>query len=468
MNLIYDEPFIKVRPQESDAVLPNPHKGIATYQRFQGDPLNAADDIMPNDNGPVEISAAPAQPLAADAPRSMVAYFRWFWQRFEPEKGKRRWDVVDTVLRMARERGQTVQLRLMPIGAAKHRQEPGVPAWYADCAQTVQTLYKDHREPVWHSSEYLRHWGDLISEFGARYDGHPDLNSVDVSVLGHWGEGGSENGGAAYPEQTQRLIDVYLSGFRKTPLISLINGYQFYYGISRGCGWRADCFGDLSVSSKWGQPCSPESPPDPNSWNHMYDYYPMQVVKARAQDAWKTKPVIMETCWVPQHWHNNRWDVDWIIRQGLKYHVSILMPKSSPIPSSWTDAFNDFVKRMGYRFVLRQIMTPAKVKPGGFFWYYLWIENIGVAPIYRNYRMAFRLTQGSVGEILLSPVNVTQWLPGDVWLDEKLPLPESFRKGPVRVEAALVDETSRQPRVQFAVRNVRDDGWHPLLDIEIV
>lgn len=37
-----DERVQRVRPVESDAWLPNPHRGIVTFQRFQGDPLYAS------------------------------------------------------------------------------------------------------------------------------------------------------------------------------------------------------------------------------------------------------------------------------------------------------------------------------------------------------------------------------------------------------------------------------------------
>ena len=39
-TLIYDVPHISVRPEESDELLLNPGKGLATYQRFNGDPLS--------------------------------------------------------------------------------------------------------------------------------------------------------------------------------------------------------------------------------------------------------------------------------------------------------------------------------------------------------------------------------------------------------------------------------------------
>jgi len=90
-----------------------------------------------------------------------------------------------------------------------------------------------------------------------------------------------------------------------------------------------------------------------------------------------------------------------------------------------------------------------------------------VAPLYRNYRLAFRLTQGEVREIVISPAKVTSWLPGDTWLDEKRPLPPTLRAGPVTVEVALIDEQTATPRVQFAIEPVAADGWHPLTTIEI-
>ena len=34
-----------------------------------------------------------------------------------------------------------------------------------------------------------RYWSALVVEAGKRYDGHPDLNHVDVSTVGYWGEG---------------------------------------------------------------------------------------------------------------------------------------------------------------------------------------------------------------------------------------------------------------------------------------
>jgi len=142
------------------------------------------------------------------------------------------------------------------------------------------------------------------------YDGHPNLHCVDVSVLGWWGEGGNVNGGEGFRQATNRLIDVYLRSFKKTPLVALINGYQSTYATSKGTGWRADSFGDVS---SWRS----GSNTDEQRWNHMFDYYPMRVCEAKAQESWRDRPVIMECGWVPRMWFNEGFDFDWIVRQGL-------------------------------------------------------------------------------------------------------------------------------------------------------
>jgi len=473
MRKIYDVPHTIVRPQESDELLLNPGKGVATFQRFNGDP--PAYDCVWIDDGPTEFAPSPASTQNKDYPQCTLAYFRWSWKTIEPKKGERRWDVIDYVLEEGKRRGQDIQLRIMPVDGViweptqssfsgcvgkKNRIGAGVPDWYAKIARTRETLAPGHLEPFYDDDSYLRHWGDLIRDLGARYDGHPDLDAVDVSILGAWGEGGGEDGGQEYQEATDKLIDVYIESFRKTPLVSLINGYQFKSGVRKGLGWRADCFGDTHMYTDG----DPEKGP---CWNHMYNYYPMCVATAAAQDAWKTRPVLMESCWVPMKWYENKFPIDWIIRQGLKYHMSVLMPKSAPVPAEWEDKFNDFIKRMGYRFVLRQVMSPKRTRPGGLLWYYIWIENVGVAPIYREYRLAFRLRQGEASEILLSPTDIRTWMPGDVWLDEKLPLPPSIKSGKVDIDIGIIDPKTSQPAVKFANRGNEPDGWHKVLSIDV-
>ena len=85
-------------------------------------------------------------------------------------------------------------------------------------------------------------------------------------------------------------------------------------GTARGAGWRLDCLGDMRSAG-----------PDPTGrWSHMLDFYPEQVVRTGIQDVWQHAHVSLETCWVPGYWKQKGWDVNYILNQALRWHISSL------------------------------------------------------------------------------------------------------------------------------------------------
>lgn len=453
--------WLRIIPVESNDVLLNPHKGVATFQRFNGADLFPP--YKPSDAaGPMAFQPFDGNITNRNYPQTTVAYCRWYWEILEPVKGRYRWDIIDGALEAARVRGQTLQVRLMPHSAQSEIKQATdacagvVPAWFVAIAPTRR---KDDAEkgiiiPIYDSPEYLRHWGDLIRSFAERYDGHPGLESFDVSYIGPWGEGGGE----CNEEGIRRMTDLYCNAFSRTPLISMIGYYQYEYGMQKGNGWRADSFGDIKVQDPRKYP---------TGWNHMYDFYPREVCLRGGRDAWKTRPVVMEPHSEPNQWERDGFDVEWIIAQGLKYHTSIFMPKSCPMSERMLAYMEKFIKRMGYRFVLRQFTIHSTGRRGDFFPYLIWIENIGVAPIYRKYDLAIRFRQGNRAEIVVIPTDITKWLPGDEWLENNVIVPENLEPGKTDVDVALVDPQTKVPCVQFAVKGCRDDGWHPMAAVEL-
>src|ERR1700687_2380904 len=100
--------IVVVRPTEIHDVLVNPGMGITTFQRYNGEPLYPG--LRWSEAGPTE----PSAPVAAKAvfPETAIAYCRWHWITLEPERGKVRWDILDTALEQARLHGQTLAIRL--------------------------------------------------------------------------------------------------------------------------------------------------------------------------------------------------------------------------------------------------------------------------------------------------------------------------------------------------------------------
>jgi len=450
----------RVRPIESRAYIANPHRGTTTFQRFNGDPVN--DNWTWDDrNGPSTFtlfSGNPASLVNERYPRTTLAYCRWAWGDLEPCKGQVRWEVFDGALAAARARGQTLQMRLMPfLGAC------GVPDWYwaTGAGMDLKTGNASHRIPDHNDPRYFEHWGDVIRALGARYDGHPDLESFDIAYGGSCGE----TGGNCTPETARALTDVYLASFRKTRLVSMLgtDGCTHAQRVSsQPVGWRADCFGDIHEDGRGVVP-------DRLCWNHTYDLYPMEAEKCGVRDAWRRAPVTFETCWTVPYWFERNWDIDFILEQGLRYHPTVFMPKSSFFPAEWRAKLDAFDLRLGYRFVLRQMILSLETRPGQSFEVQTFLDNVGVAPIYRPYKLAYRFVQEGIERVVESAQDIRTWMPEQpAWFSETIAMPAGFQPGEVGVSVGIIDPLTRRPVVRFAIEEVAPDGWHPLTSMDVV
>jgi hypothetical protein len=445
-----DETVI-IRPKEIGDVLVNPGMGIQTFQRFNGDPLNV--DLKWSEEGPTAKLAAGAKP---DFPDASLAYCRWFWEALEPERGKYRWEIIDNALAEARAHGQTLAIRLMP-----YDQKHTLPEWYRNSGARRANQPTDKDGAIWQPDFsdplYLKYWGELVAAAGKRYDGHPDLDTVDVSSVGYWGEGWSDY---MPPFPTQKvLIDIWVQAFPRTPLLMNFDEEKaLAYGVQQGAGWRLDCLGDLRSQywESWHR-----------RWSHMLDFYPLQVVRARAQDVWQRSPVSLESCGVPGYWFKQGWDVDYILSQALRWHVTSLNVKSTPLPPEWKKQVDEFQKKMGYRFILRRLEYPKAVKAGRMMPVSMWWLNAGVAPVYREYWLAIELRSPSASAVIRTEADVRKWLPGDAVFDGSVYVPETLKPGTYRVRVGLLDPRTGQPAIKLAIEGRQADGWYDLGEIAV-
>ena len=428
---------VKIRPAGIQDVLVNPGMGIQTFQRYNGDALNSG--VQWSEAGPTEKLTPPTE--KPDFPLSTVAYCRWHWSTLEPEQGKVRWDIVDLALREARRHGQRLAMRLMPYDP-----KYPLPQWYRNSgARRANTdSSKDGKiwQPDFSDPLYFKHWSALITEAGKRYDGDPDLDSVDISTVGFWGEGWSDY----MPEfdVQRKLIDVYLNAFRKTPLLMNFDQPEaLKYGTSHGAGWRFDCLGDMRPG-----------------WAEMFDIYPQQIVRTGIQDVWKNAPVSMETCGVPESWFRHGWDVKYILNEALRWHVSTLNVKSSAIPKPWKADFEDFERKMGYRFALRYAEWEGEVPAGHPIGLSTWWVNEGVAPIYRPFVLAFRFSSPEHAAVIRTDADIRKWLPGDAVFEDPVFVPDDLPAGDYQLSVALLDPITLQPAIRLAFEGREDDGWY--------
>jgi hypothetical protein len=313
---------------------------------------------------------------------------------------------------------------------------------------------------------YAKYFGALIRAMGQRYDGHPDLESIDVSILGSAGEGG---GTELLTETTMHnLIDPYVESFRKTPLISLLHGQkqiEYLKGSAANFpGWRQDCLGDLGF---WAA--------EQHGWTHMTDYYPQTIIQYHMQEAWKKAPVSFEICGFFDTWNTGNGFMDqgysdqqvqYIIDQSLKWHMSSFNGKSSAIPAKWNAMIQEWQKKMGYRFVLRRFSYPTEIGANSRLSFESWWENKGVAPCYKPYRMALRLKNESRVCTLPTDANIREWLPGDNVYNDAVFI-EQMPNGNYTLQLSMVEEQSMEPKILLAIGGRQADGWYDLGQIRI-
>ena len=452
----------RVRPVErTDPLLDNPHKGCATFQRFAGDPTEP--DEQWSEEGPLRFvprprPGAPPPPVATGYLPATISYCRWFWEVLEPRDGRLDWSMVRGALAAAAARGQTLQVRLMPFGS--HGQ-PRLPGWYRRRypvhRSVLQGRARPFPEPDYGGEAYRDRWGRVITEFGRLFDGHPALESVDLAYIGPWGEGAGE----MPQERIESFTDCYARAHPRTPLLVNLDGPQFAAGLRRGCGWRCDCFGDLRTEGGIYVPGK-------TGWNHTFDAYPQAVAAAGATDIWKARPVTFESCATPLGWWRRGYDLDLIMQQGEKFHVSVFMPKSCPIPVPWLDPLARFCDRIGYRFVMRQAAwADGPVRRADGFRPACWIENTGVAPVAWPYRLAFRLRRGRRTLVLVSEADARGWLPGDAIVEDRLAIPRTLPAGRYDLAAGLVVPGETVSKVSFANRGVGADRWLALGEVRV-
>jgi hypothetical protein len=410
---------IVINPKEIDDPLVNPGRGFATtgiYNEDIGERLH---------------------------PLSGVIQKRWYWDELEPIEGEIRFPMIDSIISKAVKNGQQLNIRIM-CQNVKMR----IPEWAME--QGVKPPYYDN--PV-----FLKKQENLIKAFADRYDGDPDIAFFDIGTVGQWGEWHTSSSGVKMPsdQNVLKIIDFYLNNFKKTPLVMLIGGAKgpgLAYAIKKGAGWRADCWGDMG-----------------DNWKHMEEFYPEALESSNAYDAWKKAPIALETCWTMEEWHKQGWDIDYILSKALEWHTTEVNNGSEGIPPEWWPKVKEFEKKLGYRFVLRQLEYPSIVSTGDYFNYSMIWENKGVAPIYQRYPLVFLFQSeedSTKAYAIETEEDITKWMPGLSSNESKIEIPENITAGNYNIYIGLIGKESKKPAIRLAIEGRTSDGWYQLGNVQ--
>lgn len=451
-------PTVCVIPEETDEILANPGMGWETFHRTRNEDKNLPPWIP-----------------------STIHYARWGWGTLEPRPGGIDFAFLDEVLRESRQSGQKLAFRVMCCSTTPGR--PYHPAWLEEVGgRVLDCTYREAarlRVPDLDDPVVLQRHLDFLQRLGRRYDGHPDIDHVDLGTVGWWGEWHMSGSNRKLPtlENRRKIIDAYLEAFQQTPLLMLIGGGEcLEYATHRGTGWRADCLGDMGGFSR--------------TWCHMRDAYPTMIKDAGAQEVWKTAPVAWETCWDMRKWTGEGWPLRTILDYALAMHGSVVNNKSAPLPEGENirPEIERFLRRLGYRLVLRELEHPSEARPGQRLSVTMKWQNVGSAPCYRPYRLAYRLTsQSGYEKVVAGSVTVERWLPGSleafsadflkapkelppgqvIDVSDEFPLPGDVPPGVYVLSIGVVGLDATEPAVMLGIEGRDPDGWYPLSQLQV-
>lgn len=428
-------------PKISDALLTNPGIGfIAAPGLMDIEP----DSVQDNRGKPVRAYRFTPDSKTWNHPDSGVFYCGGRWKDVEIEDGVYDWSDLDRKLEIAAQMGCTAVVRIAPYALAEHED---IPAW-------LRRRWPEEPEfPFWridpNTTDYPELWARLIREFARRYDGHPVISSVDMAIVGAWGEGG----GTEFMEYDamKTIIRAYVDGFRHTPLQSLLHDPRSLQCI-RDCrakvGFRVDCLGDMGGFHG-------------ERWSHMLDFYPENIENFEMGDAWRDAPVVFEACWHMNDWYLQGWDIDYIVDESLKWHISSYNSKGTTVPEEWRGSVERWVRRMGYRFEILQLAWESEAAAGEEWGVEMLVLNTGVAPCYHNYASVIRLRSAERVVDLPLDEDIRTWIPDEEHFSSwSIKLPEDLEDGEYEVLLGFPTGLAQRPALMLAIENERVDGFY--------
>ncbi|MBN8548737.1 MAG: DUF4832 domain-containing protein [Deltaproteobacteria bacterium] len=394
---------------------------------------------------------------AAEAPPSRVAYFKYYLKTFLREDGSIDTSRLARDLENAKKSGQQLGFRLMIFSEEEGGEilqsfgvKSGMQYRYIDGDfKSPQQWAPDLDDSA--TQSVLR---KLLFTLGKRFDGDPRLSHIDIGYVGLWGEWQTSDTVPRVPmpslESQKRIIDMHFEAFPSTKkIMQLQSAASVRYALERGAGLRADCLGGLSTT--------------------MMRLYPLTLLAAGAQDAWKKAPFIFEICWNLEDWEKRSFKSSEIFSTALDtYHASLINTKSSSIPAAMRDEFYAMLKRLGYRFAITKIQHPRRVGSEASLPLHITFENSGSAPCYVDYRLILRLRSkdGSGAADIPTPSRLCPQLPGSFEFDLEIPLPPQTRAGEYDLGFGVAERESLTPSIQLA-NTTSKDGWYWLSSLRV-
>jgi len=426
-SLVQQQETGTVRFSETDDLFANPGKGWMTSQRMPG--------------------REPRLPCS-------VAYFRLNWGDVEPAEGQIRWELIDESIEAWAKRDVRIAFRIMTANAHT-RDYYCSPKWLFDAGCRsydyvrggVDTMAGGKRitriEPDYADPLFLEKHGNFIGALARRYDGRPQVEFLDVGSYGIWGEWHTPNG-KPWPVR-RRIIDMYVKGFTKTPLVQMSDDAEaLAYSISHGSGFRRD-----GVGSPWHE----------ENWIGSEKYARV----AGFADQWERAPVVFEWFGPYDFLVRRQWSFDRAVSFILSNHATFINDNLGPVPDDGLSKLHELARRSGYRFVLSSVSHGASVSPGEKLAVHMKWSNVGVGRLYRQYPLVVYLVDAErkiACQERQNGVDPSAWLPGEYDVSGGIQIPKTLRAGTYTLAVGLVDRDTQKPAIRLAIDALHHERLH--------
>ena len=321
--------------------------------------------------------------------------------------------------------------------------------------------------PNWNDPYFLERQDSMVAALGREFNNDPRVGYVEIRSYGNWGEWHMSRFETppmpAVPitrTTILHMIDTYIKAFPDKQLIMLTDQeIGLEYALSKTnlkypIGWRRD------------------------SWlSDIFDNWKSSIALPLALERWKIAPVIIESVESKKIKYKNA------LRQIIDYHVSSIGntndTKWNEISQGVKDTLINCIKYAGYRFILRNIQYPKTISSGQIVNLKSEWSNVGVSPIYRDWKVYFRLCNPTTGAVLYeapSTIDLRKLLPTYSFTTnvdtpisylDSFVVPSDFKNGNYNLELIITDPTTYLAPLKLAIKGRKINGAYDLGTIVI-
>jgi len=403
----------------------------------------------------------------SNQPHTLV-YADLIWRDFEPQKGLYDFSAFEARNQFDRWRqeGKRVVFRFIadkPGGDA----HMDIPNWLFDAIEGDGEFYDNEYgrgfSPNYSNPLFIRSHKRAIEALGSRYGQDDFLAYVELGSLGHWGEWHIHSEiGSFPPEYIQNIyVSHYVEAFPDTHLLMR---RPFAIARTLGLGLYNDMTGDLNSTTTWLEWIA-----NGGEYEHMGDANALVAM----YNGWERAPVGGEqapSISDEEFFRDNLTQNLELLRKSHTTFIGPNGPYNIEVDGPLQDGVDQILSVLGYRIYIKQVQMPRWVTVEKNINVQIKFVNNGVAPIYYNWPVNIYLynEDESVIDISQIDMDIREILPDENYqISIKLSVSD-LNKGTYTLGIAIIDPQTKQPAVQLAMENYRQDFIYKLGSFKVI